>query len=205
MIRIAVVIGSTRPGRRSESVARWVEKTAAQRNDAAFEIVDLADHGLPLLDEPDPALLSQDYAQAHTRRWAETIASYDGYVFVTPEYNHSTTGALKNAIDYLYVEWCNKAAGFVGIGTHGAMRAVEHLRLVLGEVQVASVRAQVALSVFTDFDGAAFTPAGRHQRDLDMMLDQVVAWSGALVPLRRRDGCHPTCASRVLAVASTDG
>ncbi len=115
---------------------------------------------------------------------AETVAGFDGYVFVTPEYNHSTTGALKNAIDYLYPEWCNKAAGFVGIGTHGGMRAVEHLRLVLGEVQVATVRAQVALSVFTDFDGADVTPSDRHRYELDMMLDQVVAWSGALAPLR---------------------
>lgn len=184
MTRIAIVIGSTRPGRKSESIARWVEKLAAQRGDAEYALVDLADHDLPHLDEPAPALLSQDYVRPATRRWAETIAGFDGFVFVTPEYNHSTTGVLKNALDHLYPEWINKAAGFVGYGTHGGMRAVEHLRLVMGELQVADVRAQVALSIFTDFDGVEVLTSDRHERDLSIMLDQVVAWAGALAPLR---------------------
>jgi NAD(P)H-dependent FMN reductase len=104
MIRIAVIAGSTRPGRRSEGIARWVGKAAAQRGDADYVLVDPADHDLPHLDEPAPALLSQDYVHPATRRWAETIAGFDGFVFVTPEYDHSTTGVLKNAIDHLYPE-----------------------------------------------------------------------------------------------------
>jgi NAD(P)H-dependent FMN reductase len=184
MIRIAIINGSTRPGRRSELVAHWVDEVASQRADAAFEIVDLADYPLPHLDEPEAAAKCQEYAHQHTREWAATIDSFDGYVFVTPEYNHSTTGVLKNAIDYLYVEWHNKAAGFVSYGLHGGTRAVEHLRLIMGELKVADVRAQVALSVFTDFDGSQLVPGARQEQVLHIMLDEVIAWSNALKTLR---------------------
>ena len=185
MTRIAIIIGSTRPGRKADSIARWVEKVAAGRDDAEFETVDLADHDLPHLDEPVAAAMSSDYSRSHTRRWAETIASFDGYVFVTPEYNHSTSGVLKNAIDFLYTEWHNKSAGFVSYGIHGGTRAVEHLRLVMGELQVADVRAQVALSLFTDFEnGTDFAPAAHHEQVLETMLGQVVTWARALAPLR---------------------
>jgi len=151
MIKLAVIIGSTRPERVGESVAQWVHQLAAQRSDAEFELVDLRDFDLPLLDEPVPPSQGK-YSKEHTKKWAAKIASFDGYVFVTPEYNHSTSGALKNAIDFLYAEWNNKAAGFVAYGSAGGVRAVEHLRLIMAEVQVATVRNQVALSLFTDFE-----------------------------------------------------
>lgn len=187
MTRIAILVGSTRPGRYGEAVAQWVYDQAVFRDDATFEIVDIAEHDLPFLDEPAPAARSSDYAQPHTRRWSDTIASFDGYVFVTPEYNHSVSGALKNAIDYLYVEWHNKAAGFVGYGLHGGIRAVEHLRLVMAELQVADVRDQVALSMFTDFENMrVLRPASHNEEILDRLLDQVVAWSQALAPLRAK-------------------
>lgn len=186
MTRIGIITGSTRPGRRSAAVARWVAETAArQRDDVAFEVVDLADHDLPHLDEPVAAAMSNGYAHPHTRRWADTIASFDAYIFVTPEYNHSIPGVLKNAIDYLYGEWHDKAAGFVGYGTHGGTRAVEQLRLVMGELQVADVRAQVALSLFTDFpDATSVHPAAHHERTLAIMLDQLIRWAQALAALR---------------------
>ncbi len=185
MIRIAIIIGSTRPGRKSDAVARWVHDLAARRDDAKFELLDLADYPLPHLDEPSPAAHGPDhYSHGHTRAWADAIATYDGYIFVTPEYNHSTTGVLKNAIDYLYVEWHNKAAGFVSYGLTGGTRAVEHLRLVMGELQIADVRAQVALTLFDDFDGDRLTP-GTHQKEiLATMLDQTIAWSRALATVR---------------------
>jgi NAD(P)H-dependent FMN reductase len=104
---------------------------------------------------------------------------------VTPEYNHSTSGALKNAIDFLYAEWNNKAAGFVSYGSAGGTRAVEHLRLVMAELQVADVRAQVALSLFTDFENFSnFAPAPHHEPALGVVLDQVLAWSTALAEVR---------------------
>ena len=151
MLKIAIVVGTTRPGRKAEAVAQWVYDIAQQRGDAEFEVVDIQAFDLPLLDEPVPPIMGQ-YSQPHTRAWAAKIAAFDAYVFVTPEYNHGTSGALKNAIDYLYAEWNNKAAGFVGYGGVGGARAVEQLRLNLAEVQVATVRNQVALSLFTDFE-----------------------------------------------------
>jgi NAD(P)H-dependent FMN reductase len=125
------------------------------------------------------------YTKPHTKAWAAKIDSLDGYVFVTAEYNHSTSGALKNAIDFLYQEWNNKAAGFVSYGAAGGTRAVEHLRLVMGELQVADVSAQVALSLHSDFTNfSQFTPAPHQAQAVGTVLDQVVAWSGALAALR---------------------
>jgi NAD(P)H-dependent FMN reductase len=187
MINVAVIVGSTRPGRKALDVANWVMEIAGSRGDAAFELVDIQDFNLPLLDEPLPPSMGQ-YSQPHTKAWAARIAEFDGFVFVTPEYNHGTSGALKNAIDYLYKEWNNKAAGFVGYGSAGGARAIESLRLVMGELMVADVRAQVMLSLFTDFENfSTFNPAGHHERAVESMLDQVVQWSAALKSLRKDD------------------
>ncbi|WP_049557592.1 NADPH-dependent FMN reductase [Nonomuraea sp. SBT364] len=190
MLKVAVIIGSTRPGRNGEVVAQWVHNVAARRTDAEFELVDLRDFDLPHLDEEMPAATGQ-YSRAHTQKWAAKIASFDAYVFVTPEYNRSTSGVLKNAIDFLYTEWNNKAAGFVSYGVDGGNRAVEALRLVMGELQVADVRAQVGLSLVTDFENySTFRPAAQREDILATMLDQVIAWGEALRPLRH------TCSSR---------
>jgi NAD(P)H-dependent FMN reductase len=184
MTRIAVVLGSTRPGRRGEPVAHWVLDRARRRTDAEFELVDLIDYPLPHLDEPLPPSMGQ-YQNLHTQDWAATIGRFDGFVFVTPEYNHSTSGVLKNAIDYLYAEWNNKALGVVSYGATGGTRAAEHLRLIAGELQMADVRTNVALSLITDFkDFTEFTPVSYQNGALDTLLDQVVAWSQALAPLR---------------------
>jgi NAD(P)H-dependent FMN reductase len=104
MLKVAIIIGSTRPGRKAEVVARWVYDIASKRNDAAFEIVDIKDFNLPLLDEPVPAAMGQ-YSQPHTKAWAAKIEQFDAFVFVTPEYNHGPSAALKNAIDFLHREW----------------------------------------------------------------------------------------------------
>lgn len=188
MLKVAIVTGSTRPGRHNEAVARWVHALTTGRKDAEFELVDIADYNLPLLDEPLPPAMGR-YSHEHSRRWAAKIDSFDAFVVVTPEYNHSTSGALKNAIDYLYREWNNKAAGFVSYGSAGGARAVEHLRAIMAEVMVATVRAQVMLSLFTDFEGfKTFKPDPRHEKEVHTMLDQVVAWGGALKTLRPAEG-----------------
>ncbi len=189
--RIAVITGSTRPGRRTDQVAAWVHRAASEhlRGRAVVATVDLADQDLPLLDEPLPAAVGE-YRHPHTRRWAELIGSFDGFVFVVPEYNHSMPAAVKNAIDYLFAEWNDKAAGFVSFGIHGGVRAVEHLRLTLAETKTACVRTTVALNLFTDFDvpdirqEGVFAPAAFHEPALLRMLDEVLAWSEALRPLR---------------------
>jgi NAD(P)H-dependent FMN reductase len=184
MIKIGVVVGSTRPGRKALDVAKWVMDIACLREDAVFELVDIEEAGLPLLDEPVPPSMGQ-YSKPHTKAWAARVARYDGFVFVTPEYNHATSAALKNAIDFLYKEWNNKACGFVGYGSAGGARAIENLRLVAGELMMADVRAQVMLSLFTDFENfTTFNPATHHEQLVNAMLDQVVAWSAALKPLR---------------------
>src|SRR5580693_5195854 len=171
MLKVAIIIGSTRPGRKAEAVARWVYDIARKRSDAAFEIVDIKDFNLPLLDEPVPAAMGQ-YSQPHTKAWAAKIEQFDAFVFVTPEYNHGPSAALKNAIDFLHREWNNKAVGFVGYGGNGGARSVEILRQVVSNVELADVRAQVGLSLFTDFENfhdlQAGSPSGadghRHAR-----------------------------------------
>jgi NAD(P)H-dependent FMN reductase len=188
MLRVAIILGSTRPGRKGEAVARWVYNIAKKQrsNDAQFEYVDIKNFNLPLLDEP--GIISQgQYTQDHTKKWSAKIDSFDAYVFVTAEYNHGIPGALKNAIDFLYREWNNKAAGFVSYGGTGGVRAVEDLRLVMAELQVATVRAQVTLSLFTDFENfTTFKPAPYQEQYVNTMLDQVIAWGTALKALRTK-------------------
>jgi NAD(P)H-dependent FMN reductase len=184
MLKLAIILGSTRPGRLGEPVARWVYEEAQKRTDAEFERVDINDFNLPLLDEPIPPSMGQ-YSKEHTKRWAAKIATFDAFVFVTAEYNHGIPGALKNAIDFLFAEWNNKAAGFVGYGSAGGARAVEHLRLVMAEVQIATVRNQVMLSLRDDFENySTFKPREFHEKALGQVFDQVIAWGGALRTIR---------------------
>jgi NAD(P)H-dependent FMN reductase len=188
MLKIGIIIGSTRPGRNGKAVADWVYQIAQKRDDAEFELVDILDYHLPLLDEPIPSSMGQ-YSKPHTKVWASKIGSFDGFIFVTPEYNHATSGALKNAIDFVYAEWNNKAAGFVSYGGVGGVRAVENLRLIMAELQVADVRAQVALSLFNDFENfSVFKSHPHHEKSLRTVFDQVIAWAGALKPLREKKG-----------------
>jgi len=185
-LKIGIIIGSTRPGRNGEQVARWVLENASERTAADYEIVDLLDYNLPHLDEAVPASMGM-YANEHTKAWAAKIDSLDGFVFVTPEYNHSTSGALKNAIDFVYAEWNNKAAGFVSYGSAGGTRAVEHLRLIVGELQIADVRAQVAFSLATDFENYSVLKSGpQHAAALGTVLDQLESWTGALAAVREQ-------------------
>jgi NAD(P)H-dependent FMN reductase len=127
------------------------------------------------------------YAGEHTKAWAKKIGSYDGFIFVTPEYNHSTSGVLKNAIDYLYAEWNNKAAAFVSYGSLGGARAIEHLRAILSELQVAHVRQQLSFSMFTDFENfSTFAPGPQHAEAAVVLFDQLESWSEAMKTVRLR-------------------
>lgn len=183
-LKIGIILGSTRPGRNGEQVAKWVLEKAKDRTGASYELVDLLDYKLPNLDEAIPAGAGQ-YAHDHTKAWAAKIDSLDGFIFVTPEYNRSTSGALKNAIDFVYREWNNKAAGFVSYGSAGGTRAVEHLRLIVGELQIADVRAQLSLSLHTDFENfSVLTPTPQHEAVLATVFDQLEAWTRALAGVR---------------------
>ena len=185
-LKVAIILGSTRPNRIGEAVAKWVHGLAANRGDADYELIDIKDYNLPLLDEGIPPSQGK-YQHEHTRQWAAKIDTFDAFVFVTPEYNHSTSGALKNAIDFVFKEWNNKAAGFVGYGSAGGVRAVEHLRLIMAEIMIADVRAQVMLSLFTDFEHfSTFKPAPRHEQSVKAMLDQLLVWGAAMRTVRRQ-------------------
>jgi NAD(P)H-dependent FMN reductase len=184
MLKIAIILGSTRPYRVGATVAEWVNELARKHVDAEFELVDVAALGLPFLDEELPPAVGQ-YAKQHTKDWAAKVATFDGFVFVTPEYNHSVPAGLKNALDFVHAEWADKAAGFVSYGVAGGIRAVEHLRLILAELQVATVRAQLALYSYTDFENFYdFKPTSQHEQTLNTVLDQVLSWSTALKQVR---------------------
>jgi NAD(P)H-dependent FMN reductase len=177
-LKIGIILGSTRQGRVSPQVGQWVKKIADKRGDAEYEIVDIAEYKLPFVGEgtgQEPGIAS----------WNAKIESLDGFVFIVQEYNHSITGALKNALDSAREPWNNKAAGIVSYGSTGGARAAEHLRGILGELSVADVRVHPTLSLFTDFENfSVFKPADLHLANVNAMLDQVVAWSGALKTLR---------------------
>lgn len=185
-LRIGIIVGSTRPGRKGLEVGEWVAANAKAAG-VEFELVDLVDYALPLLDEPLPASMGQ-YQHEHSRKWAAKVDEFDGYIFVTAEYNHSLPGALKNALDFASLEWHNKAAGIVSYGSMGGVRANEHLRQVLAELEIADVRQNVMLSLFTDWENfTTFAPAQLHLAELAKQVDQVVAWAGALKPLREQN------------------
>lgn len=180
-LKIGIVQGSVREGRNGDAVAKWMLDFANKRNDAEYEMVDLANYNLPFLGSAN----AQADAEEQIKAWSEKMASFDGYIFITPEYNHAIGGALKNALDFLNPELNNKAAGFVGYGSLGGTRAHENLRLILGELQVADVRTAVTFSLMADFENmSVFKPADYHADNANEMLDQVLSWSRALKTVR---------------------
>ncbi|MFC4560102.1 NADPH-dependent FMN reductase [Virgibacillus kekensis] len=175
-LNIGIILGSTREGRVSPQVGEWVKSIADQREDANYEIVDIANYDLPFMGTAETAGIAA---------WNEKLAELDGFVFVVQEYNHSISAPLKNALDSAREAWNNKAAGIVSYGSTGGARAAEHLRGILGELMVADVRTHPTLSLFTDFENMAqFKPLEIHLENVNMMLDQVNTWSKALKTIR---------------------
>jgi NAD(P)H-dependent FMN reductase len=186
-LKIAIILGSTRPGRNGKAVADWVLGKAAGRTGTNYELIDLVDFPLPHMDEAIPPSVGQ-YAGEHTKAWAAKIGSYDGFIFVTPEYNHSTSGVLKNAIDYLYAEWNNKAAAFVSYGSVGGARAIEHLRGITSELKIAHVRQQLSFSMFTDFENfSTFAPGPQHDEAAVTLFDELESWTLAMKGVREME------------------
>ena len=187
MLKIGIVLGSTRKGRNGEAVAEWIYHFAKNREDGvSYEWVDLVDYDLPFYGS-EISIERQHVADSAIHAWTQKMASFDGYIFVTPEYNHATSGVLKNALDYLNREVNNKACGFVGYGGLGGARAIENLRLIVGELQMADVRTAVTFSLMTDFENmSVFRPADYHEKNANQMIDQVVAWSEALCAVREK-------------------
>lgn len=179
-LTIGIILGSTREGRVSPQVGTWVKEIADKRGDANYEIVDILEYNLPFFGTTgmtDPSIAA----------WNQKLASLDGFVFIVQEYNHSITGALKNALDLAREAWNNKAAGIVSYGGAGGARAAEHLRGILGELLIADVRTNPTLSVFTDFaDRHTFKPSEVRVPVVNDMLNQLITWSEALKPVRSK-------------------
>lgn len=188
--KIGIIISTTRPGRFADIPTEWLFNIAKQRSDADFEIVDLRFYPMPFFEEKMP--LAYAPTQNETAlRWQEKIASLDGYIFVTAEYNHSIPGVLKNALDYLYSEIHRKPATFLGYGGTGAARAVEHLRNILAEEQVASLKHTVHIGMI---EMIGMLREGKSMADypyLDdfarQMLDEIVWWANTLKDGRSRE------------------
>ncbi len=177
-LNIGIILGSTREGRVSPQVGEWVLKQSEKNNRANFELVDIKDYNLPLLGESNDT--------SGVEKWNAKLNELDGFIFIVAEYNHSMTGALKNAIDSAREAWWHKSAGIVSYGSGGGVRAAEHLRGVLGEMNIADVRSHVLLSLFNDFENfSTFKPQSVHEEPLQDLFNQVIDWGEALKPLRQ--------------------
>lgn len=181
-VRIAVVIGSVREKRFAEKPARWIADLVNQRADAEAEIVDLKDYPMAIFAEPASPLRATPKDE-HARRWQAKLDEFDGYIFTAAEYNHAPTGVLKNALDYAGSQVFRKPAGFVGYGGVGGARAVEHLRLIAVEMQMAPVRAAVHI-LRNDFvailQGQDIAELSHLKEGADALLDDMVWWAKAL-------------------------
>ncbi|RQS26865.1 MULTISPECIES: NADPH-dependent FMN reductase [unclassified Burkholderia] len=188
--RIALIIGSTRPTRFADVPAHWMLKQAQAREDLDVQVVDLRDHPLPFFDEMASNLWTPS-KNAEALRWQQTLQRFDGFIFVVAEYNHSITGALKNALDQAYKEWNRKAFTAIGYGATGAVRAVQHLRDVAVELQMVSTRSTVHLlgpdffSVHPAYHGQPIEGVEDHLLpSAKAALDDLVWWTKATMAAR---------------------
>jgi NAD(P)H-dependent FMN reductase len=189
MLRIAIVLGSTRQGRFGEKPAKWVHEYLTTRDDVEVDLIDLRDHPLPHFDSPPPAFTLREYPNPQVARLGERIDAADGFILMTPEYNHGYSGAIKNAMDHTFVEWQHKPAAFVGWGNVGGARAIEQLRLVAVEFELAPLRHAVHIlpdvlipAIQADYDPALFTSLNPK---LETLTNDLVWWSNALAAARQ--------------------
>jgi NAD(P)H-dependent FMN reductase len=194
MLNIAVILGSTRRGRFGEKPARWIFDELKKRPGVTAEFLDLRDYELPFFDEPvSPGYITEPFKNEAVARWTKKIAAQEGFIVVAPEYNHSASGVMKNAVDWVYNDWNRKPIGFVGYGSAGGARGVEHMRAIAVELQMAPVQKGVHLPVDlylsmmkeeAPVDAARFAPV---QQAADTMIDQVLWWAVALRNAREHD------------------
>ncbi|HTJ57037.1 MAG TPA: NAD(P)H-dependent oxidoreductase [Devosiaceae bacterium] len=196
--KIAVIIGSTRPTRFGDKPAKWILDHAKARGDMDVELVDLKDYNLPLFDAPASDMWMPT-PNAEAARWQAKLKEFDGYIIITAEYNRSIPGALKNAIDWAYTPFIKKAVGFVGYGSVGGARAVEHLRNIVVELQAVPVRQGVHIG------GSDFIPVLMGQKSWDDvkgnidpfvpdLLDNLLWWTNATKTARQADAAKAAAA-----------
>ncbi|MBW3568565.1 NAD(P)H-dependent oxidoreductase [Candidatus Parcubacteria bacterium] len=180
MVNIKVIAGSTRPGRFNIQVANWVVEQAKKHKESAnVELLDLAEINLPFLDEPIPPSKGK-YQNEHTKKWASIIGGADGFVFVTPEYNHSVSAALKNALDFLFAEWNYKPVTIVSYGSlAGGARVTEHLRGIAGELYMFDIREQMLIPNYWDNrdEKGEYQFSDRQESKLEKQLSSLIFWA----------------------------
>ncbi|MDX6229992.1 MAG: hypothetical protein QOI76_3382 [Frankiales bacterium] len=182
---LKIIVASTRPGRVGAPVGRWVTGIAEQHAGFAVEVVDLAEVGLPLMDEPNHPRL-RAYTHEHTKAWSATIDAADAFVFVMPEYNYSFTAPLKNAIDYLFTEWQHKPVGLVSYGgVSGGLRAAQMIKQVVTTLTMMPLVEAVTIPmIHSHLQDGELVPTELMQQSATAMLDSLVRWTGAMKVLR---------------------
>lgn len=174
-MKIGIILGSVRQGRKGATVAQWVVDHVAAREDAEFVLLDLAAFGLPILTSATvPGAAQREYDSPEVTAWSQAIDACDGFLFVTPEYNHSVPGAFKNAFDSIGPEWSRKGVGMVSYGAESGVRAVEHWRQICANFHMVVVRPQLSLSTFLEWPDGEFTPNERRAGELDAVVGEVV-------------------------------
>ena len=174
-MKIGIIVGSIRDGRLGEAVGDFVKSIADEREgDVEYELLALASFDVPLLTSgTQPMQANKQYDDANVRQWSAAIDACDAFVFVTPEYNHSVPGAFKNAVDSLGREWVGKPVGFVGYGSVGGVRSIEHWRQIVANFSMPNARAEVNLSIFTDWKDGEFAPSDRRRDEIGAVLEAV--------------------------------
>ncbi len=186
---ISIIVGSTRPNRFSEKPAQWIFELAQKRSDMTTELLDLRDYPLPFYDEPtSPSMIKGEYPNAMAQTWARKIATSDGFIIVTPEYNHGYPAVLKNALDYVYREWNNKTVGFISYGGVGGARAIEQLRQVAVELQMAPIRTSIHIpwSTYMETTKQGIRALDEFYEKAEQLLTQLLWWAAALKAARAR-------------------
>ncbi|MGF3056657.1 NADPH-dependent FMN reductase [Microbacterium sp. YY-01] len=176
-MKIGIIVGSIRQQRATEAVAQYVYAAAeARAGSVEYSLIDVRDYDLPLLTDPvHPMLRGKQYDDERVQRWSDTIDALDGFIFVTPEYNHGVPGGMKNAVDLLGPEWKKKAAAFVAHGSVGGVRAVEQWRQILANFSMFMARAELNFNAFTHWSDGVFTPEPRHEAETTAMFDELEA------------------------------
>jgi NAD(P)H-dependent FMN reductase len=182
MLKIQIILGSTRPNRMSETVGRWIASQAQKKTETEVEILDLRDFPMPFFNEPvPPAMLKGKYSDKVVAKWVKKVAEGDAYIIIAPEYNHGYPAVLKNALDYPYSEWNNKPVGFVSYGGVAGARSIEQLRQVVIELQMTPIRNSVNIAgVFQAFDEKGQPKDSKLNDFAGAFLDQLVWWAKTL-------------------------
>lgn len=190
-LNVKVILGSTRQGRFSDKVAPWLVEELKKNADLSIEVLDLRDYDMPFFNEPvSPSFKSEPYKNEAVARFTQKIAEGDAYIIIAPEYNHGMPAVLKNAMDWVYQEWNNKAVGFVSYGTVGGARSVEQLRMVAIELQMAPVREAVQINGELYFpvlfgNGTPAELLSKYGDKAQNMIKQLVWWGRALKQARK--------------------